>query len=74
MASAGLDYPVVLKPDAGQRGSGVAIVHHGKQLADYLEQVRIDVLIQDLQDAVDFLDRHPPSSVQTQEESGNFSH
>jgi len=39
-----------------------------------IDRDRIDVLIQDLQDAVDFLDRHPPSSIQTQEESGNFSH
>jgi len=39
-----------------------------------IDRDRIDVLIQDITDAVDFLDRHPPSSIQTQEESGNFSH
>ena len=39
-----------------------------------IDRERIDVLIQDLHDAIAFLDAHPPSSVQTQEESGSFHH
>ena len=31
-----LQFPVVLKPDAGQRGSGVAIVRSPEQLCEYL--------------------------------------
>jgi membrane protein DedA with SNARE-associated domain len=42
----GLDFPVVLKPDAGQRGSGVAIVRNREQLEAYLEQSRFDLLVQ----------------------------
>jgi pimeloyl-ACP methyl ester carboxylesterase/membrane protein DedA with SNARE-associated domain len=36
MAENGLNYPVVLKPDAGQRGSGVAVVRSDVELEDYL--------------------------------------
>ena len=36
MRQRGLQFPVVLKPDAGQRGSGVAIVRSLEQLRDYL--------------------------------------
>ncbi|MGH9536361.1 MAG: hypothetical protein ACRD3H_00470 [Terriglobales bacterium] len=36
MRQHGLQFPVVLKPDAGQRGSGVAIVRSLEQLRDYL--------------------------------------
>jgi glutamate decarboxylase len=39
-----------------------------------IDRERIDVLIQDLHDAIAFLDAHPPSSVQTQEESGAYHH
>jgi hypothetical protein len=33
----GLSYPVVLKPDVGQRGSGVAIVRSDSELENYLQ-------------------------------------
>jgi pimeloyl-ACP methyl ester carboxylesterase/membrane protein DedA with SNARE-associated domain len=35
-----LDYPVVLKPDVGQRGLGVAIVRDASALARYAEKTR----------------------------------
>ncbi len=47
LREAGLDYPVVLKPDAGQRGSGVAVVRSGEELRGYLERAGTDVLIQE---------------------------
>jgi len=47
MAQHGLSFPVVLKPDAGQRGSGVAIVRSDAQLAAYLERADYDTLIQE---------------------------
>lgn len=37
MAQNGLSYPVVLKPDAGQRGSSVAVVRSDAELEDYLQ-------------------------------------
>lgn len=42
-----LDFPVVLKPDAGQRGSGVGILHSVAELESYLRQSNIDTLIQE---------------------------
>lgn len=47
MKSKGLDYPIVLKPDAGQRGSGVAIIRDALQLRNYLEIADYDVLLQE---------------------------
>lgn len=42
----GLDYPIVLKPDQGQRGSGVVIARNGAQMRAFLEQSRGDALVQ----------------------------
>ncbi|MGJ8638944.1 MAG: alpha/beta fold hydrolase [Opitutaceae bacterium] len=33
-----LEYPIVLKPDIGQRGEGVAVIHSQSQAESYLEQ------------------------------------
>ena len=43
----GLSFPVVLKPDAGQRGSGVAIVKSQNELEDYLTKANCDIIIQE---------------------------
>jgi pimeloyl-ACP methyl ester carboxylesterase/membrane protein DedA with SNARE-associated domain len=42
-----LDYPIVLKPDAGQRGSGVAVVRDDAALLTYFGETRFDVLAQE---------------------------
>jgi RimK-like ATP-grasp domain len=47
MAENQLDFPVVLKPDAGQRGSGVAIVRTDAALEDYLNHSGVKTLIQE---------------------------
>jgi membrane protein DedA with SNARE-associated domain len=47
LAEAGLGYPVVLKPDEGQRGSGVVIARSEDDLRGYLERARFDVLVQE---------------------------
>jgi len=36
MEEMALDYPVVLKPDEGQRGTGVKIIHHRRDARDWL--------------------------------------
>ncbi len=41
-----LDYPVVLKPDVGQRGLGVAIVRDAAALARYAEKPRPATVVQ----------------------------
>jgi membrane protein DedA with SNARE-associated domain len=43
----GLTLPVVLKPDAGQRGSGVAVVRTEKELEEYLSRARVDTIVQE---------------------------
>ena len=47
IAEHGLAFPVVLKPDAGQRGSGVGIIHSDAELESYLSQSNVDTLIQE---------------------------
>lgn len=47
MSHNSLSYPVVLKPDFGQRGLGVSIVRSEQQMLDYLQQAEGDVLIQE---------------------------
>jgi len=42
-----LQFPVVLKPDAGQRGSGVAIVRSRLQLSEYLTYSSFPAILQE---------------------------
>jgi membrane protein DedA with SNARE-associated domain len=42
-----LSFPVVLKPDMGQRGSGVAVVRSEAELNDYLGRTRVDTIVQE---------------------------
>lgn len=46
-AAHSLDYPLVLKPNAGQRGSGVAIVRNFTQAREYLAKIRVDCVVQE---------------------------
>jgi len=43
----GLQFPVVLKPDAGQRGAGVAIVRSLERLNEYLTNSSFPVILQE---------------------------
>jgi membrane protein DedA with SNARE-associated domain/pimeloyl-ACP methyl ester carboxylesterase len=43
----GLGWPVVLKPDVGERGSGVAMVRSEEEVRAYLEATRSDTLVQE---------------------------
>jgi pimeloyl-ACP methyl ester carboxylesterase/membrane protein DedA with SNARE-associated domain len=47
-------YPVVVKPDAGQRGSGVVIARDTAQLKQALERAEVDVLVQEFADGDEF--------------------
>lgn len=42
-----LSFPIVLKPDAGQRGTGVAIIRSSRQLREYLEKAAFPVILQE---------------------------
>ncbi len=47
MEREGLGFPVVLKPDAGQRGSGVAVVRSDVELREYLLGSTLPVILQE---------------------------
>ncbi|HKZ81573.1 MAG TPA: alpha/beta fold hydrolase [Pyrinomonadaceae bacterium] len=42
-----LSFPVTLKPDTGERGSGVAIVRSNEELEGYLRAATTDVIVQE---------------------------
>jgi pimeloyl-ACP methyl ester carboxylesterase/membrane protein DedA with SNARE-associated domain len=66
---AGLKFPVVLKPDAGQRGSGVAVIRSAKELSNYLTNKNYDTIIQEYSAGKEFgvfYYRHP------QEQTGHI--
>ena len=47
MRAHALQFPVVLKPDAGQRGSGVSIVRSSAQLRSYLTRTSFPTILQE---------------------------
>jgi len=54
MASNGLDYPVVLKPDVGQRGFRVRVVRSDEEMRDYLRSNPRRTLVQEYVPGVEF--------------------
>jgi len=47
LAANDLTFPVVLKPDAGQRGSGVAVVRSDAEMEQYLRDAATETIIQE---------------------------
>jgi membrane protein DedA with SNARE-associated domain/pimeloyl-ACP methyl ester carboxylesterase len=47
MNQQGLGFPIILKPDAGQRGIGVAVINSEKELEYYLRNIKVNTLIQE---------------------------
>lgn len=54
MASEGLTYPLVLKPDIGERGGGVRIVRTPEEARAYLERATEDILAQEYIPGLEF--------------------
>jgi len=50
----GLALPVVLKPDVGERGSGVAVIRSERELEAYLQTAEEDTIIQQYIDGLEF--------------------
>jgi pimeloyl-ACP methyl ester carboxylesterase len=46
MRRAELDFPIVIKPDAGQRGFGVRLIHSPEELAPYFKAMTVRAVIQ----------------------------
>jgi len=54
MAQNGLSYPVVMKPDAGQRGSGVAVLRSDLELEERLRDSGVKSVIQEYVPGAEF--------------------
>ncbi len=57
-----IDYPIVAKPDVGQRGLGVAILRSEQEVVDYFMRPRPDTVIQEFAPGYEFglfYYRHP---------------
>jgi membrane protein DedA with SNARE-associated domain len=54
MLAIGKDFPVVLKPDVGERGAGVAIIGTEQQLAEYLARAAVDCIVQEFVDGFEY--------------------
>jgi len=50
MKKAGLNYPVIFKPDLGERGYRVKRIYSGEQANEYINSFRFDFLVQELID------------------------
>lgn len=62
MQSSGLELPIVLKPDIGQRGSGVQVVRDEERLEARLRAVEVDTILQEYAPGIEFgvfYYRHP---------------
>ena len=54
MLDNGLSFPVVLKPDVGERGSGVAVIRSSQDLEEYLRRAASDIIIQRYVEGAEF--------------------
>ncbi|HWP42233.1 MAG TPA: alpha/beta fold hydrolase, partial [Blastocatellia bacterium] len=54
MSENGLSFPVVLKPDAGQRGSGVAVARSEREIEEYLRRSNLATIIQEYIEGPEF--------------------
>jgi hypothetical protein len=50
LTSEGFNYPVIFKPDLGERGFMVKKISDDSQVADYLKAIRIDFIVQEFVD------------------------
>jgi len=54
MAANNLTLPLVIKPDQGQRGAGVAFAHTEQQLEEFLAAIHDDVIVQEYVEGREF--------------------
>lgn len=54
MSQNNLSFPVVCKPDIGERGAGVSIIRNENELEDYLNANDDDVIVQEYADGLEF--------------------
>lgn len=49
-AQHGMRYPLICKPDIGERGFQVKRINHADELSDYLKTIHVDFIVQELVD------------------------
>lgn len=49
-----LEFPIVIKPDAGQRGAGVAVIRSNEQVCEYLRLSPVPVIVQEHIPGIEF--------------------
>lgn len=54
MEQAGLSFPLVLKPDVGQRGKGVQIIRHMESARAYFKEAEGDIIVQEYIEGQEF--------------------
>lgn len=54
MAALSLQYPIILKPNSGQRGLGVAVINSETEAHSYLENRSTDILVQEYIEGAEF--------------------
>lgn len=54
MRQRGFDYPVVLKPDVGERGAGVAVLRSDNEIAEFFKGFSGDTIIQEYVPGLEF--------------------
>ncbi len=54
MESRSLSFPIVLKPDVGERGQGVAVIHQPEDAEQYLAHCQHPVIAQEYVDGLEF--------------------
>jgi membrane protein DedA with SNARE-associated domain len=54
MRAHNLKFPIVIKPDKGQRGAGVSFVHTEQRLEEYLANIAFDVIVQEYVEGSEF--------------------
>ncbi len=50
----GCEFPIVLKPDAGQRGSGVKVARNEAEVERWLSVIRSDAIVQEFAGGIEF--------------------
>ena len=54
MEAGRLEYPIILKPDAGERGQGVTVARDTEQVHRYLEATEDDIIVQEYIEGMEF--------------------
>ena len=49
-----LKFPIILKPDVGERGTGVAIIRSSEEALEYFEKAKDDIIVQEYVEGLEY--------------------